>query len=211
YGAPEPGDTKKSLTTSPNEQTRACRDTWVKDFSHFQNVTVKFVYNKYLDYHNRQPLQGEMFVDDNDDHGPLTQNTPGLYKYAYDRGFEFVFTCDTLTWVFADRLLTEIMRYHCHDDGYCCAKLCGSGYLLCRNTCRIVAENEATLRHEYAEDLRVNSVLGAAAAIPITLPAQSCDDSGFFFGSPEKFTPSLIPDDIVAAHAVFPEQMRAWH
>lgn len=197
-----------------NEQTQACRETWVSDFLPFHNVTAKFFYGKPADGYPRQPLSDEVFLEVPDGYDSLIQKTTAVCKWATEHDFEFLFKCDTDTWVYAERLLIEMMENAFDYAGYRHANVCsgGPGYFLSREAMRIIAERGQAPRHDYAEDVHVSRVLAEAGVIPIMLPNHNSGHSAhFFFGDPDTFDPNRLTPEIVTAHAVFPQQMRAWH
>lgn len=129
-GNPEYG--KDMHVSGPNDQTQACRDTWVKDFKPFKNVDVRFFYGKPSDGFPRQPLSDEVFLDVPDGYGSLIEKSVAVCKYAVEHDYEYVYKCDTDTWVFAEKLLVEMMENAFDYAGYRHANVCsgGPGYFL---------------------------------------------------------------------------------
>lgn len=208
-GNPEYG--KDMHVSGPNDQTQACRETWVKDFHPFKNVTVKFFYGKPSDGFPRQPLQDEVFLDVPDGYGSLIEKSVAICKWAVEHDYEFLYKCDTDTWVFAERLLVEMMENAFDYAGYRHANVCsgGPGYFLSRHAAEIVAMHGDGRRHDYAEDVHVSRVLAEHNIIPIMLPNHRPGFSAhFFFGDGVSFDPSKVTEEIVTMHAVFPSQMR---
>src|SRR5579859_2961326 len=208
-GNPEYG--RDMHVSGPNDQTQACRETWVKDFEPFKSITVKFFYGKPSDGFPRQPLPDEVFLDVPDGYGSLIEKSVAICKYAVEHDFEYVYKCDTDTWVFAEKLLVEMMENAFDYAGYRHANVCsgGPGYFLSRHAAEIVARNGDQRRHEYAEDVHVSRVLAEHRIEPIMLPNHRPGFSAhFFFGDGLKFDPALITDEIVTMHALFPSQMR---
>lgn len=198
----------------PNAQTEAVRATWGKDFQKFPNVTVKFFYGKPADGYPRQPLADEVFLECGDGYDSLIQKTIEICKYVSDNGFKVVYKADTDTWVYAERLLMEIVSNHFDYAGYLHANVCsgGPGYILSDRACRIIATQGRAPQHPYAEDCHVSRVLEKAGIQGLMLPAHRPGFSAhFYFGDQATFDPVLITDDIVSAHAVFPDQMLKWH
>lgn len=169
-GNPEYG--KDMHVSGPNDQTQACRETWVRDFAPFKNVTVKFFYGKPAEGHPRQPLPDEVFLDVPDGYGSLIEKSVGICKYAAEHGFEYLYKCDTDTWVFAEKLLVEMMENAFDYAGYRHANVCsgGPGYFLSRTAIEIIARHGDGRRHEYAEDVHVSRVLAEHRIEPIMLP-----------------------------------------
>jgi len=195
----------------PNDQTQACRETWVKDFAPFKSCTVKFFFGKPSDGYPRQPLPDEVFLDVPDGYGSLIEKSVAICKYAVEHDYAYVYKCDTDTWVFAEKLLVEMMENAFDYAGYRHANVCsgGPGYFLSRHAAEIVAKHGSGRRHEYAEDVHVSRVLAEHRIEPIMLPNHRPGFSAhFFFGNGRDFDPARITDEIVTMHAVFPSQMR---
>jgi hypothetical protein len=212
-GNPEYG--KDMHVSGRNEQTQACRDTWIKDFLPFKSVTCKFFYGKPEEGYPRQPLSDEVFLDVPDGYGSLIEKSVAVCKWATERGYEYVFKADTDTWVYAERLLIEMMENSGDYLGYRHANVCsgGPGYILSAAAAGIVATHGARRRHDYAEDVHVSRVLAENGIHPVMLPNHRPGFSAhFFFGDGVKFDPALLTDELITMHAVFPEQMRQiWH
>lgn len=197
--------------SGPNDQTQACRETWVRDFQPFKNVTVKFFYGKPSDGYPRQPLPDEVFLDVPDGYGNLIEKTVAVCKWASERDFEFIYKCDTDTWVFAERLLIEMMENAFDYAGYLHANVCsgGPGYFLSRHAASIIAQHGDRRRHDYAEDVHVSRVLAEYNVRPIMLQNHRPGWSAhFFFGDGVSFDSDKVTEEIVTCHAVFPGQMR---
>lgn len=209
------GDTKygKDMHVSgPNDQTQACRETWVKDFAPFKNVTVKFFYGKPAEGYPRQPLADEVFLECGDKYGDLPQKTVEVMKWAADRDFEFIYKCDTDTAVYAERLLIEIMENQFDYAGYRHAEVCsgGPGYLLSRRAAVTIAQHGEQNGDVWAEDVWVSRVLKQHGILPLMLPNHRSGLSAHFF-FPQGFDPTKLSDEIVSMHALFPETMRQWY
>lgn len=191
----------------PNEQTLAVRETWGYDFQQFKNVDVRYFYG------GGNCKGDEVSLPCGDGYDSLIQKTAEICRWAAERDYKFVFKCDTDTWVYAERLLVEIMENHFDYAGYNHANVAsgGPGYLLSKRACELIAA-EPNPQHEYAEDVHVARVLAKHGIRPLMLPGHRSGMSAhFFFGNPEVFDPTKITDHVVTAHAVFPSQMRAWH
>lgn len=207
-GNPEYG--KDMHVSGPNEQTKACRETWVKDFAPFKNVTVKFFYGKPADGYPRQPLADEVFLDVPDGYGSLIEKSVAVCKWAAEREFEYMYKCDTDTWVYAEKLLVEMMENAFDYAGYRHANVAsgGPGYFLSRRAIEIIARHGDGRRHDYAEDVHVSRVLAEHNIMPLMLPNHRPGFSAhFFFGDGLSYKPELITDEIVTMHAIFPSQM----
>lgn len=198
----------------PNDQTQAVRETWGADFAKYPSVDVKFFYGKPEGGYPRKPLADEVFLECGDGYDSLIQKTVGVCKYAVDHGYKFVFKADTDTFVYAERLLLEIMENHFDYAGYRHANVCsgGPGYLLSDHACRLIYTQGGSPRHPYAEDVHVARVLEANGIQPLMLPDHHSGMSAhFYFGDPDSFVPANIHEGCITAHAVFPSQMRKWH
>lgn len=210
-GNPEYG--KDMHVSGPNDQTQAVRDTWGKDVAAFENVTLKFFYGRPRDGFPREPLADEVFLDSPDAYGSLPKKTVGVCKYAADNGYKFVFKCDTDTWVNVEKLLIEILENNFDYAGYLHGGVCsgGPGYLLSHHACNLVATQGNNPVH-WAEDVHVSRTLEAAGIRALMLPGHRPGFSAhFFFGDGRAFDVSKITDDVITAHAVFPEQMHRWY
>lgn len=208
-GNPEYG--RDMHVSGPNEQTEACRETWVKDFAPFKSVEVKFFYGKPQGGYPREPLADEVFLDVPDGYGSLIEKSVGICKWAADKDYAYIYKCDTDTWVFAEKLLVEMMENAFDYAGYRHANVCsgGPGYFLSAKAALIIARVGQQRRHEYAEDVHVSRVLAEKGIEPIMLPNHRPGFAAhFFFGDGLKFDPTLVTDEIVTMHAVFPSQMR---
>jgi hypothetical protein len=195
-----------------NDQTRACRETWVKDFAPFQNVTVKFFYGKPAEGFPRQPLPDEVFLDCGDTYGDLPQKTVAVMRWAVENDFAFIYKCDTDTAVYAERLLIEIME-NCFDyAGYRHANVAsgGPGYLLSRHAAEIVAKEGDGNGGVWAEDVWVSRVLAKHNITPLMLPGHRSGMSAHFFFH-QGFDPAKLSEEIVTMHALFPKTMREWY
>jgi hypothetical protein len=208
-GNPEYG--KDMHVSGQNEQTQACRETWVKDFAPFRNVDVRFFYGKPPEGHPREPFADEVFLECPDGYGNLIDKSVGVCKWAADRGYEYLYKCDTDTWVFAEKLLVEMMENSFDYAGYLHANVCsgGPGYFLSRHAIGIIAAHGSTWRHPYAEDVHVSRVLAEHGIMPVMLQNHRPGFSAhFFFGDGISFDAAKVTEEIVTMHAVFPSQMR---
>jgi hypothetical protein len=208
-GNPEYG--KDMHVNGPNDQTQACRETWVGDFAPFRNVDVRFFYGlPHEKNYPRQPFADEVFLDRPDGYGSLIDKTIGVCQYAHTRGYQYVYKCDTDTWVYAERLLIEMMENAFDYAGYLHASVCsgGPGYFLSAHAAAIVANNPGW-RHDYAEDVHVSRVLAEHNIRPVNLPNHTPGFSAhFFFGDGVSFDAAKLKEELVSCHAVFPDQMR---
>lgn len=199
--------------SGPNDQTQAVRETWGSHVAAFKNVDLKFFYGLPKEGYPRKPEADEIFLDCPDGYGSLPLKTVGVCKYAAENGYQFVFKCDTDTWVNVEKLLVELLENNFDYAGYLHGGVCsgGPGYLLSRHACNIIAQQGRSPQH-WAEDVHVSRVLGNAGIRPLMLQGHRPGFSAhFFFGNGKAFDPSRITDDVITAHAVFPEQMRQWN
>lgn len=195
----------------PNDQTQACRETWVKDFAPFKTVDVKFFYGKPSDGYPRQPLADEVFLECGDTYGHLPAKTVAVCRWATEHDYEFIYKCDTDTAVYAERLLIEIME-NCFDyAGYRHSSVCsgGPGYLLSRSAADLVAK-AGTDPQIWAEDVWVSRVLARHNISPLMLLGHRSGMSAHFFFN-EGFNPGKLTPETVSMHALFPKTMREWY
>lgn len=201
-------------TNGPNEQTEAVRETWAADFKQFPSVDVKFFYGKPADGYPRQPLADEIFLDCPDGYDSLIAKTYGVCKFAADNNYAFVFKADTDTLVYAERLVFEIMENQVDYSGFMHANVAsgGPGYILSNYAAKLIRDLGRSPQHPYAEDCHVANVLAKSNVHGLMLRNHHSGMSQhFFFGDPPNFDPSRITPTLVTAHAVFADQMRAWH
>jgi hypothetical protein len=194
-----------------NDQNEACRETWVQDFSPFRNVDVRFFYGKPDSGFPREALADEVFLVCKDGYGNLIDKTVGVCRWATEHGYEFIYKCDTDTWVYAEKLLVEMMENAFDYAGYLHASVCsgGPGYFLSAHAAQIIATHGEKWRHPYAEDVHVSRVLAEHGIHPVNLPNHTPGFSAhFFFGDGVSFDASRLRDEQVSLHAVFPSQMR---
>jgi len=210
-GNPEYG--KDMHVSGPNDQTEAVRETWGKDVKEFANVDLRFFYGRPIQGYPREPLSDEVFLDCPDAYGSLPRKTIGVCKYAVDNGYAFVFKCDTDTYVNVKQLLIEMLQNSFDYAGYLHGSVCsgGPGYMLSNYACRIVSTQGNNPKH-WAEDVHVAETLRNAGIQPLMLPGHRPGFSAhFFFGDGKAFDRTKITEEVITAHAVFPEQMRRWH
>jgi hypothetical protein len=130
-----------------------------------------------------------------------------------EQGYKFVYKCDTDTYVNVEKLLIEILENSFDYAGYLHGGVCsgGPGYLLSNHACKIIATQGNNPTH-WAEDVHCANTLKNAGIRPLMLPGHRPGFSAhFFFGDGKAFDATKITDDVITAHAVFPEQMRTWH
>jgi Galactosyltransferase len=210
-GNPEYG--KDMHVSGPNDQTQAVRETWGADVAAFENVTLRFFYGKPKGGFPRAPLADEVFLECPDAYGSLPLKTVGICQYAAENGYKTVYKCDTDTYVRVEKLLIEILENNFEYAGYLHGGVCsgGPGYLLSQRACQIIYNQGHNPQH-WAEDVHVSKVLKNAGIVPLMLQGHRPGFSAhFYFGDGKAFDPSRITDDVITAHAVFPEQMRRWH
>jgi len=107
------------------------------------------------------PLHDEVFLDCKDGYGNLIDKSVGVCKYAAANGYEYIFKADTDTWVYAEKLLVEMMETAFDYAGFLHANVCsgGPGYFLSAHAAAIIASKGEGWRHPYAEDVHVSRVL----------------------------------------------------
>lgn len=82
-----------------NGFNEAIRDTWLKSAS----VNYKFVLGRGVN----NTKQDELILDCNDDYNSLPEKTLALIKWAISMEYDYVFKCDTDTYIVLDRLLSS--------------------------------------------------------------------------------------------------------
>lgn len=139
---------------------QALRETWLRDIASFDSyVEYKFFYGKGA---NRDPFPDEVFLNCDDSYETLPHKVKELMKWAFNRGFEYVYKCDDDTYCYIDRLLSSDFRQHdqvgfspCflqREPGNANYIVGGPGYTLNRRAMEAVATG--TVSHK-AEDLWV--------------------------------------------------------
>lgn len=157
---------------SLNGFNQAVRDTWLKD----KNVDYKF----FRGIGSAPAKEDEVILNCKDDYLSLPEKTMEILKWAVNDNYDYVFKCDTDTYVVLDRLLSSDFKnydYVGHFNGqlgkpnliysslYTWASG-GSGYFLSRGAAwKIIAEGNTNkamcpnLRIP-CEDLWIGQVLG---------------------------------------------------
>jgi SAM-dependent methyltransferase len=142
------------------------RDTWGKHIES-QDVSLRFFPGR-----GNGCLQAdEVRVDAPDDYLGLPRKTCAIVRYAQGLGFDFIFLCDTDTFVRPELLLAsgfenfDLMGYFGNripgqqeGDGYYAWPSGGGGYWLSVQSMPYIAENQDF--SEWAEDRQVGQLLG---------------------------------------------------
>lgn len=194
-----------------NDQTQACRDTWVKDIAAFtSHVDYKFFYGKPESGYPRQAADDEVFLSCPDDYGALPLKTLNIVRYACANNYDYVFKGDTDTAIYVDRLIEEVLDSPFDYAGYANGSVAagGVGYWLSRRAMQAFIANPQ-LDH-FAEDVCVGKAMRYADIKLQMLPTHRPGFSAHFF-FPNGFDPALIPASAVTMHAVFPKEMHAWY
>ena len=141
------------------------RNTWGRDV---QGPDLKFFVGR-----GRMQLQpDEVRVDCQDDYMSLPQKTKAICRWTLERDCDFMFLCDTDTYVIPDRLLSSRFEHYdltghfngpigvpdAREGKYWAWISGGNGYWLSRRAAQIVAD--APDDGEWAEDRMVGQVLG---------------------------------------------------
>lgn len=190
-----------------NPRIQAVRETWLKDVKNHKNLTAKFFYGQGA---ARQPLEDEIYLQVPDDYAHLPQKTMAICKWAAANGFDYLLKCDDDSYIYVDRLMTEVMSqpfdFAGHINGGTCSG--GCGYWLSRRAINEVNRNN--INTHWAEDVTVGMIMKTARIEPINLTTHvpGYSDHWFF---PDGFKPEKLTDTLVCAHAVQPEVMREWY
>ena len=183
-----------------NNRIAALRDTWLKDVAAFSaHVDYKLFYGV---PHNRPAEPDEVFLGCGDDYASLPRKTVEICKYALAHGYDWVFKADDDSYVWVDRLISELMAWRCDYGGFCQGMICsgGPGYWLSKRAMKIVADN-ADFSH-WAEDVTVGKTLSHHRIVHTMLPNHRPGFSAHWFDI------NNIPANSVCIHALQPEAMR---
>jgi hypothetical protein len=120
-------------------------------------------------------LYDQVFLDVPDTYPQLPQKTRALIRWAYERGYDFVFKCDDDTYVCPDRLLKSGFEKSSYSGFVRTTSIFGkgkevehaqggAGYWLSRKTMELVLWNDETM--EGAEDINIARLLRALGVVP---------------------------------------------
>lgn len=84
-----------------NGFNQAVRETWVRDVP--PDVHARF----FVGHGNARTAPDEVRLDCPDDYMSLPAKTRSILRWSLERGYDFVFLCDTDTYVMPDRLLAS--------------------------------------------------------------------------------------------------------
>jgi len=133
-----------------NDRQQAVRDTWFKDVAAHPNVDIEF-------------FDGAR-CGCPDDHLHVVYKTMFAYKYAYEKGYQWVFKADDDSFVYVDRLVRYVMELpedvHYAGLGQCDFGWGGVGYLISRHGLSLML-NETTpdITQEWREDYWTGQIL----------------------------------------------------
>src|ERR1043166_1122645 len=86
-----------------NGNNQAMRETWLPDVAQFPGLDYKLFFGI---GQNAPELKDSIILPDVDDgYGSLTYKTRSSAKWAYERGYDFLFRCFPDTYVRIDRLM----------------------------------------------------------------------------------------------------------
>lgn len=162
---------------------QAMRDTWVKDV---QGADVRF----FLGQGYSQLRDDEVRLGCPDDYMSLPQKTRAILTWALERSYDYVFLCDTDTYVIPGKLAATgfdrfdltglfngaIGRPNATEGKYWAWISGGNGYWLSARAAAIVRDHPHN--GDWAEDRITGQALGPHFAAG-NLMAQSHDDYGF--------------------------------
>jgi hypothetical protein len=203
----KPYGTDIHISGSEDPGVQAVRDTWAKDVEAFKShVDLRFFYGT---PHPRQPLADEVFLSCPDDYGSLPKKTIALNRWSLENDYDYTFKCDSDTYVYVDRLVRELLTTRFDYAGWCQGLVCsgGTGYFTSKRASRYIATYAP---HHWAEDVTVGQCMDVANIKPVHLPQHRPGFAAHWY-FPNGFEPRPELSQVVTAHAVQPEVMRAWH
>jgi hypothetical protein len=156
------------------------RDTWLPDA-----VALGMDY-KFFHGLGAEPKDDVVLLDVDDLPGGLTDKLKAKVRYAFARGYDFVFACFPDTYAVPSRLLASSFDQYDYfgdvwkgagatDSFYCHG---GAGYFLSRKSCEIISKNETSYPND---DCWVGDVLSRP-----DVSMACCRDFRQFAGSPYK-------------------------
>jgi hypothetical protein len=171
-----------------NTRQQAVRDTWFKDAASHPNVDVEF-------------FDGER-CGCPDDHMHVVYKTMFAYRYAAERGYDWVFKADDDTFVFIDRLVRTVMELPDGVEyaglGQCDFGWGGVGYLIGRKGLGIMLNQPTpSVETEWREDYWTGQILWQHGIRLHELSAQL----------QKNYDRPIHPP--LSVHAVSPERMRS--
>jgi hypothetical protein len=187
----------------------AVRETWAKDVKALPGVDFRFFYGRGA---KRDPLSDEVFLEVADNYDGLTHKMQGICRWALERGYEWLFKCDSDTFVYVDRLMRTDFR-NCDQLGWSPRgdgilsndngnySTGGPGYWLSKRAMEAIVHD--TVSH-YAEDLWVGSTIRKHGL-------KRVGDRRFLPGYEEHYAPvHLLPQnhEFVTLHACTPKIIR---
>jgi Galactosyltransferase len=193
--------------SGPNPRIAAVRETWMQDAKNIPNVVAKFFFGQPAP---AQPMDDEIYLPVADDYASLAPKTKEICRWAYEHDFTYVCLVDDDTLLYVDRLLAELKLYNTIDyAGYQHGDVCsgGAGYILSRKAMHEVINN---YHEKWAEDVSVGLTMKQAGIQPVHLEGHRSGKSDHHY-FPNGFDASKLDDKLVAAHAVFPDVLRAWY
>lgn len=132
-----------------------------------------------------QPSPDEVMLPVEDTYEGLPAKTRGICRWAVERGYDWIFTCDDDTYVRPERLLSSgfeqydyVGRFRGPSGGYPAPYCSGFGYWLSRRAMQIVAAQP--LSKDTADDRWIGNVLltaGIRGALDERYQVLKCDDS----------------------------------
>jgi hypothetical protein len=140
------------LTRDTSGRIEAQRDTWLKDIKAFSSyVDYRIFYGRGA---GRASESDEIFLDVDDDYMHLPQKMRGIYQWALEHGYDYIFKCDDDTFVYVDRLMASGFEQWDYT-GFCFHRTGnyvsgGPGYWLSKKAMQIIVN--ASPEH-WAEDL----------------------------------------------------------
>lgn len=161
-------------------RAQAQRETWIPEVGEAADV---FFFLGEKDVYSPRP--DEIVLPVSDTYSALPAKTRGICRWAAERRYDFVFTCDDDTYVQPDRLLRSgfeqhdyVGRFRGPSGGYAAPYCSGFAYWLSRRALEIVAAQQ--LGQDTADDRWIGNVLleaGISGALDERYRVTKCDES----------------------------------
>jgi len=200
-----PGGHGPIHVSGPNDRIQAVRDTWWKDTKNVPDLDAKFFFGT----SDVPALGDEVNLPVSDIYADLPLKTKEILRYSMGHGYDYSFLCDDDTFVFVDRLIKEAKAFTEDYGGCAMGNVCtgGPGYLISRRAVGLCLNNWHS--GLWCEDVTVGKSCFFNGIGATLLPNHRSGRSNHHFFVNDKFDPTLLDDQIVSMHAVFPDCMRA--
>ena len=114
-----------------NGNNQAMRDTWLP---HIEGADYKI----FMGHGSKATLEDEVYLDAPDDYKNVTYKTKAMYKWALEKGYDYIFKCYPDTYVCPKRLMKSGFEEYDYSGNFACKPLTGpyccggTGYWLSR-------------------------------------------------------------------------------